>query len=83
MSFEFFNTCITLTLFEDVLIHLLSVLLFLLCREENEIVPQVIQAILAMPESTHIAVRHTSIQLLGELAEWIDNHGQLLGENFH
>ncbi|GFO33396.1 F-box/WD repeat-containing protein 7 [Plakobranchus ocellatus] len=46
--------------------------------EENEIVPQVLQAILAMPDSTHIAVRHTGIQLLGELAEWIDNHGQLL-----
>ncbi|RUS92156.1 hypothetical protein EGW08_000009 [Elysia chlorotica] len=46
--------------------------------EESEIVPQVVHAILAMPESTHIAVRYTGIQLLGELAEWIDNHGQLL-----
>ncbi|XP_064600886.1 LOW QUALITY PROTEIN: transportin-3-like [Liolophura sinensis] len=46
--------------------------------EENEIVPQVIQAILSLPENTHIAVRHTSIQLIGELCEWIEHHKQVL-----
>ncbi|XP_012941104.1 transportin-3 [Aplysia californica] len=46
--------------------------------EENEIVPQVVEAILALPETTHLAVRYTSIQLLGELSEWIERHPQLL-----
>ncbi|KAK7492007.1 hypothetical protein BaRGS_00016671 [Batillaria attramentaria] len=46
--------------------------------DENEIVPQVVQAILTLPQDTHIAVRHTSTQLLGELCEWIERHPQLL-----
>ncbi|XP_055889168.1 transportin-3-like [Biomphalaria glabrata] len=46
--------------------------------EENEIVPQVVEAILALPETTHVAVRYTSIQLLGELSEWIESHAQFL-----
>ncbi|KAL0267137.1 UNVERIFIED_CONTAM: hypothetical protein PYX00_009490 [Menopon gallinae] len=42
---------------------------------ENDVVPQVIKAILALePESSHIAVRHTSILLLGELCDWIEQH---------
>ncbi|KAK7108377.1 transportin-3-like isoform X2 [Littorina saxatilis] len=46
--------------------------------EESDIVPQVVQAILALPPETHVAVRYTSIQLLGELSEWIEQHPQLL-----
>lgn len=46
--------------------------------EENEVVPKVVEAILHLPENTHIAVRHTSILLLGELCEWIDSHPQSL-----
>ncbi|XP_033225637.1 transportin-3 isoform X2 [Belonocnema kinseyi] len=46
--------------------------------EENEVVPKVVEAILNLPENTHIAVRHTSIILLGELCEWIDSHPQSL-----
>ncbi|KAJ1519674.1 hypothetical protein ONE63_004939 [Megalurothrips usitatus] len=46
--------------------------------EENEVVPKVVEAILNLPENTHLAVRHTSILLLGELCEWIDIHPQSL-----
>lgn len=46
--------------------------------DENEVVPQVVQAILTMSPQTHIAVRFTSTQLLGELSEWIEKHPQLL-----
>lgn len=46
--------------------------------EENETVPEVVEAILKLPAETHLAVRHTSIQLLGELCEWIDKHPQYL-----
>ena len=41
--------------------------------------PQVLQAVLSLPESAHIAVRYTSISLVGELSEWIEHHPQLLG----
>ncbi|XP_001602761.1 transportin-3 [Nasonia vitripennis] len=46
--------------------------------EENDVVPKVVEAILNLPENTHIAVRHTSILLLGELCEWINSHPQSL-----
>lgn len=39
-----------------------------------------VEAILNLPENTHIAVRYTSILLLGELCEWIDRHPQSLGK---
>ncbi|KAF5284574.1 hypothetical protein FQR65_LT02400 [Abscondita terminalis] len=41
---------------------------------ENEIVPKVVEAILNLPENTHIAVRYTSVLLLGELCEWVEQH---------
>lgn len=53
----------------------------LLNREENDVVPKVVEAILNLPENTHIAVRYTSILLLGELCEWIERHPQSLGKN--
>lgn len=40
-----------------------------------------VEAILNLPENTHIAVRYTSILLLGELCEWIDRHPQSLGKS--
>ncbi|XP_020287942.1 transportin-3 isoform X2 [Pseudomyrmex gracilis] len=46
--------------------------------EENDVVPKVVEAILNLPENTHIAVRYTSILLLGELCEWIEKHPQSL-----
>lgn len=51
----------------------------LVFREENDIVPKVLEAILNLPENTHIAVRFTSLLLLGELCEWIEKHPQVLG----
>ncbi|XP_013777598.1 transportin-3-like [Limulus polyphemus] len=46
--------------------------------DENEVVPQVVEAIIHLPEDSHIAVRHTSTLLLGELCEWIEKHPQYL-----
>ena len=48
--------------------------------EENEIVPQVLQAVLNLPDTTHVALRYTSTQLVGELSEWIEVHSQYLGK---
>lgn len=46
--------------------------------DENEIVPKVVEAILNLPDNTHIAFRYTSIMLLGELCDWIDSHPETL-----
>ncbi|XP_064490151.1 transportin-3-like [Ornithodoros turicata] len=46
--------------------------------DEEVVVPQVVDAILQLPPETHVAVRYTSIQLLGELCEWIEKHPQYL-----
>lgn len=46
--------------------------------DEYTYVPMVVEAILSMPEGTHIAVRKTCILLLGELCEWIERHGECL-----
>uniref|UniRef100_T1JHK8 Transportin-3 n=1 Tax=Strigamia maritima TaxID=126957 RepID=T1JHK8_STRMM len=46
--------------------------------EENEVVPQVIDAILNLPDNTHVAVHFTSVQLIGEFREWIEKHPQSL-----
>jgi transportin-3 len=51
----------------------------LICREENDVVPKVVEAILNLPPNSHIAVRYTSLLLLGELCEWIEKHPQSLG----
>ncbi|ELU14313.1 hypothetical protein CAPTEDRAFT_142893 [Capitella teleta] len=48
--------------------------------EENTIVPLVLQAVLGMPDTAHLAVRFTSIGLVGELNEWIEHHPQLIGQ---
>ncbi|CAG9853754.1 unnamed protein product [Phyllotreta striolata] len=45
---------------------------------ENEVVPKVVEAILNIPISAHVAVKYTSVLLLGELAEWIEKHPDAL-----
>ncbi|CAH1098691.1 unnamed protein product [Psylliodes chrysocephalus] len=45
---------------------------------ENEVVPKVVEAILNVPENTHVAVKYTSVLLLGELCEWIEKHPNTL-----
>ncbi|XP_035663110.1 transportin-3-like isoform X2 [Branchiostoma floridae] len=46
--------------------------------DESEVVPQVLQAVLNLPQDAHIAVRYTGTQLVGELCEWIDRHPDTL-----
>lgn len=48
---------------------------------EEVVVPQVLQAIFSLPPDSHVAVYHTSVQLVGELSHWIDKHQQFLGKN--
>lgn len=56
---------------------------YVLYRDENEIVPQVLEAVLSLPSTAHVAVRYSSVQLIGELCEWIERHPQYLGELTH
>ncbi|XP_044748390.1 transportin-3 [Coccinella septempunctata] len=52
--------------------------------DENEVVPQVVEAILSIQDrSTHVAVRYTSLMLLGELCEWVEKHPNTLDPILH
>lgn len=42
--------------------------------EENQIVPKVIEAILKLPDNCHITIRYTSVNILGQLCDWIAQH---------
>jgi len=46
--------------------------------DENTIVPSVLQQVLTLPPSIHIAVRHSATKLVGELCEWIEKHPETL-----
>ncbi|XP_014673876.1 PREDICTED: transportin-3-like [Priapulus caudatus] len=50
---------------------------------ENVIVPQVLQALLNLPEDSHVAVKYTGTRLVGELCEWIDSHHEVLDSVLH
>lgn len=41
--------------------------------------PEVVQAVLALPDSVHLALRYTALHLLSGLAEWICEHSSVLG----
>lgn len=49
-------------------------------RDENDIVPQVVKAVLSLPGTAHLAIRYTSIKLFGELSEWAEKHADYLGK---
>jgi len=49
-------------------------------HRDNEVVGHFVPVMLNLPSSCHIAVRHSSIKLVGELAEWIEKHPDYLGK---
>jgi transportin-3 len=42
--------------------------------KEDKIVPKVLEAILNLPEGCHIGIRYTSVNMLGQLCDWISAH---------
>ncbi|XP_022670159.1 transportin-3-like isoform X2 [Varroa jacobsoni] len=54
-----------------------------LVPEESELIPPVLDAVLALPDKCHVAVRYTGIRLLGKLAEWLSHHPQYLWTDNH
>lgn len=47
--------------------------------ENNPTLTEVLEQIVMLPESVHIAVRYTSIELVGEMSEVIDRNPCMLG----
>lgn len=52
---------------------------FLYFRENNPTLSEVLQQVVLLPESVHVAVRFTSIELVGEMSEVVDRHPRFLG----
>ena len=52
-----------------------------LFHRDSEIVAQFLPMVLNLPDNCHIAVRKTSIKLVGELSEWVNKHPDVLGKD--
>ena len=50
------------------------------CRENNPTLAEVLQQVVLLPETVHIAVRFTSIELVGEMSEVVDRNPRFLGK---
>lgn len=48
-------------------------------RENNPTLSEVLQQVVLLPESVHMAVRYTSIELVGEMSEVVDRNPRFLG----
>lgn len=48
-------------------------------RENNPTLSEVLQQVVLLPENVHIAVRFTSIELVGEMSEVVDRNPRFLG----
>lgn len=52
-------------------LYLISVVASAMPAEDKEIIPQILDGLLALPETAQIQIRYTAIKLIGELAYWI------------
>lgn len=50
--------------------------------EEDNVIPEVVENIAALPATSHPALIVTSIDLLGGADEWLEKHPQFHGESF-
>uniref|UniRef100_A0A803TX34 Exportin-1/Importin-beta-like domain-containing protein n=1 Tax=Anolis carolinensis TaxID=28377 RepID=A0A803TX34_ANOCA len=48
-------------------------------EENNPTLVEVLDGVVRLPESVHVAVRYTSIELVGEMSEVVDRNPQFLG----
>ena len=48
-------------------------------RENNPTLSEVLQQVVLLPENVHMAVRYTSIELVGEMSEVVDRNPRFLG----
>ena len=47
-------------------------------RDESELFPIAVPVLLSIPPDSHYAIRATTLRLVGEIAEWIDQHPDTL-----
>lgn len=66
-------------MFQDLLPGLRVPLMGLFFRENNPTLSEVLQQVVLLPENVHIAVRFTSIELVGEMSEVVDRNPRFLG----
>lgn len=50
------------------------------CSENNPTLTEVLEQVVLLPQSVHMAVRYTSIELVGEMSEVVDRNPRFLGE---
>lgn len=53
------------------------------CRENNPTLTEVLEQVVLLPQTVHIAVRYTSIELVGEMSEVMDRNPRFLGKYSH
>lgn len=51
----------------------------LIHRENNPTLSEVLQQVVLLPENVHMAVRYTSIELVGEMSDVVDRNPRFLG----
>lgn len=53
------------------------------CSENNPTLTEVLEQVVLLPQTVHIAVRYTSIELVGEMSEVMDRNPRFLGKISH
>lgn len=73
------SICVTATGSSHRRVHQVNVFSMSDFRENNPTLTEVLQQIVLLPESVHMAVRYTSIELVGEMSEVVDRNPRFLG----
>lgn len=53
------------------------------CSENNATLTEVLEQVVLLPQTVHMAVRYTSIELVGEMSEVMDRNPRFLGKHRH
>ncbi|QQP37445.1 Transportin3like [Caligus rogercresseyi] len=48
---------------------------------ENFVVQRILESILSLPPEIHIAVKNTSVKLVGQLGNWVNGNPEYPGQN--
>ncbi|XP_042201062.1 transportin-3-like [Callorhinchus milii] len=62
----------------EAVLFIITALVKNLNPEKEQRLADVVQAVIHLPDNTHLAVQHSGIQLLGEVGEYINNNTQCL-----
>ncbi|XP_038639310.1 transportin-3-like isoform X3 [Scyliorhinus canicula] len=62
----------------EAVLFIMTALVKNLNPEKEQKLGDVVQAVISLPDNTHLAVQHSGVQLLGEMGEYINNNVQCL-----